>query len=162
MARARAVCLEDPATLTPQHPITPTRCLCFAPPAALLSCCLDSLSPAAAKPTHPLRLLRPLSPRFARARQAENPDMADVYERKLAAMAADAERNRDSTALDENERRLTGLLDAAETRLAAAGPQGWLAGTAYSQADVLFSVVLWRIAMAKQQSRCGREAGGGA
>lgn len=82
--------------------------------------------------------------------------MADVYERKLAAMAADAERNRDSTALDENERRLTGLLDAAETRLAAAGPQGWLAGTAYSQADVLFSVVLWRIAMAKQQSRCGR------
>lgn len=91
--------------------------------------------------------------KFARARQAENPDMADVYERKLAAMAADAERNRDSTALDENERRLTGLLDAAETRLAAAGPQGWLAGTAYSQADVLFSVVLWRIAMAKQQSR---------
>lgn len=80
--------------------------------------------------------------------------MTQVYEAKLAAMAADAERNRDAAVLEENDRRLTGLLEAAEARLAEAGPQGWLAGSAYSQADVLFSVVLWRIAMAKQQSRC--------
>ncbi|PRW34083.1 TCHQD class glutathione S-transferase [Chlorella sorokiniana] len=91
--------------------------------------------------------------KFAAARKAENPDLTDVYDRKLAAMAADAQRNKDSAALEENERRLVGLLDAAETRLGAAGAPAWLAGSAYSQADVLFSVVLWRIAMAKQQSR---------
>ena len=34
--------------------------------------------------------------RFARARQAENPELASVYEAKLAAMAADGKRNEDA------------------------------------------------------------------
>lgn len=145
---------------------------------------------------------------------AENPDLADIYRRKLDAMAA-AEaldkagwrsgpgwhsgpgwpaavctilrrpsltriqtlsntlskrcqthcqalnacmpfgRLQDPKAIEENDRRLVGLLDTAEARLAAAGPAGWLAGPAYSQADVLLSVVLFRIQMAKQTGRCG-------
>jgi len=91
--------------------------------------------------------------RFARARQAENPDLAEVYEKKLAAMAADEARGADPAAAAENDRRLTSLLDAANASLATAGPQAWLAGPAYSEADVLFSVVLWRITMAKQQDK---------
>lgn len=97
--------------------------------------------------------------RYAQARAAEHPDLRPVYERKVEAMRASAGAAGDAEKVSSNEQRLLLLLDAAEARLAGAaaissqGEGSWLAGGAYSQADVLLSVVLFRICMAKLESR---------
>lgn len=100
-----------------------------------------------------LAMLNDFKVNYAKARAAENPDLRDIYQRKAASLAAETSKDMDQAAVQANDERLFGLLDTAETRLKAAGPAGWLAGAEYSQADVLLSVVLFRIAMAKQQAR---------
>lgn len=96
--------------------------------------------------------------RFAQARAAENPDLQPVYERKIQSLHS-AAAPPEHAKVHSNDQLLLTLLDTAEARLAAAaaiasnGELAWLAGGAYSQADVLLTVILFRIHMAKLQSR---------
>ena len=83
----------------------------------------------------------------------ENPDLAPLYQEKLDGMAAGGKVMGDPAASAKNDKVLDGLLDTAESRLKAAGAEGWLAGPAYSLADVLLTVVLFRIEMGKQQAK---------
>ncbi|GAB4813826.1 hypothetical protein N2152v2_000872 [Parachlorella kessleri] len=91
--------------------------------------------------------------RYAQARMKENPDLAPLYQEKLDAMAAGGKAIGDQAAIDKNDKTLGGLLDTAESRLKASGADGWLAGPAYSLADVLLTVLLFRIEMGKQQAK---------
>ncbi|GAB4813824.1 hypothetical protein N2152v2_000870 [Parachlorella kessleri] len=91
--------------------------------------------------------------RYAKARMKENPDLAPLYKERLAAMAAAAKAIEDQAAIDKNDKILNELLDTAESRLKASGAEGWLAGPTYSLADVLLTVLLFRIEMGKQQAK---------
>ena len=83
----------------------------------------------------------------------ENPDLAPLYQEKLDAMAAAGKAIADPAASAKNDRVLDGLLDTAESRLKASGAEAWLAGPAYSLADVLLTVLLFRIEMGKQPAK---------
>lgn len=102
--------------------------------------------------------------KYAEARAREHPELQEVYSRKIAAMKAVSAQVHDAALVEANEQRLLGLLDSAEARLSASGgvvgatassgfTGPWLAGSAYSQADVLLTVVIFRIHMGKLQSR---------
>lgn len=80
--------------------------------------------------------------KYAEARKKENPDMAAVYDAKIAAMKASNARGEDLEAIKANKQQLSELLDEAEVQL---GKTPFLAGSAYSLADVMFTAVLQRI-----------------
>ncbi|KAF8063800.1 hypothetical protein HT031_003657 [Scenedesmus sp. PABB004] len=87
--------------------------------------------------------------KFAEARAAEHPELADTYATKIQSMAAADASAGDAPAVAANEATLVSLLDDAEAALAAGGP--WLAG-AYSVADVAFTPLLFRLGMAGKTS----------
>ncbi len=107
---------------------------------------------------------------YCGARAQEHPTLRAVYEAKIAAIeSADAEVE-NKAAVEANDARLREILDTAEGRLlkhddaskggdgggvqgVQQGGKGWLAGGAYTQADVLFTVVLFRIMMAKLEDK---------
>lgn len=91
--------------------------------------------------------------RYAQARMKENPDLAPLYKEKIEAMAAGIKAIGDQAVVDKNDKVLDELLDTAESRLKASGAEGWLAGPAYSLADVLLTVLLVRVEMNKLQAR---------
>ncbi|GAB4813825.1 hypothetical protein N2152v2_000871 [Parachlorella kessleri] len=90
---------------------------------------------------------------YAQARMKENPDLAPLYKEKIEAMAAGIKAIGDQAVVDKNDKVLDELLDTAESRLKASGAEGWLAGPAYSLADVLLTVLLVRVEMNKLQAR---------
>lgn len=88
--------------------------------------------------------------KFAEARARENPDLADTYRRKVEGIRAAGAEAGDAAAVAANVKQLESLLDEAEVQL---GKTTWLAGPAYSIADVCFTPLLFRLGMASQTSR---------
>lgn len=85
--------------------------------------------------------------KVAEANAKKNPDMADLYQEKIATMKKNLIDNPSNKAIcEENRRQLVALLDEANTRLAT---NKFLAGPAYSAADVIFTPVLYRIYLLK-------------
>ncbi|EFJ13730.1 hypothetical protein SELMODRAFT_446164 [Selaginella moellendorffii] len=83
------------------------------------------------------------------ARMAENPDLANKYHAKLHDMHALEELLKDTDAIQANREHLVGLLEDAEAELAATN--NYLAGESFSMADVMFSPLLARIELMKQE-----------
>lgn len=79
--------------------------------------------------------------KFAKARSAEHPELAEVYTRKIAAMEAAAAQAKDPAAVEANMTQLLSLLDDAEAQL---GKTQYLAGDDYSMADVMMTPVIFR------------------
>lgn len=93
-------------------------------------------------------LLGPLqahTKKVAEAQMQRNPDLAQVYSKKLESMKKNAEAPKDPQVSSQNLRDLVSLLDTAEQRLAKAP---YVAGDEYSAADVIFTPVLYRIFLA--------------
>jgi len=85
----------------------------------------------------------------AEANAKKNPDMAELYAEKVATMRKNLIDNPQNDALTEQNRlQLVALLDEAETKLST---QKFLAGPAYSAADVIFTPVLYRIYLLKKE-----------
>jgi glutathione S-transferase len=81
--------------------------------------------------------------KIAEANAKKNPDMADVYKEKVSTMSKNLiEDPSNPTVCDENRKQLVALLDEANARLAT---NKFLAGPAYSMADVIFTPVLYRL-----------------
>lgn len=88
--------------------------------------------------------------KVAEANAKKNPDMADLYKEKISTMTKNLIENPSNKAVcDENRRQLVALLDEANARLAT---NKFLAGPAYSMADVIFTPVLYRIYQLKFDS----------
>lgn len=80
--------------------------------------------------------------KYAQARAKEHPDLAAVYEAKIASMQKASADGADPSKGKANWEQLVGLLDEAELQLASTP---FLAGQAYSAADVMFTPVLFRL-----------------
>lgn len=89
--------------------------------------------------------------KVAEANAKKNPDMADLYKEKISMMTKNLIENpRNETVAEDNRRQLGALLDEANARLAS---NKFLAGPAYSMADVIFTPVLYRIHQLKFDSQ---------
>lgn len=84
--------------------------------------------------------------KVAEAYAKKYPDMADVYNKKVEGMKKAGVEYADKANGEANKTQLAALLDEANTRL---GKTKYLAGDEYSIADVIFTVVLYRIPMVK-------------
>lgn len=89
-----------------------------------------------------LGVLSDYKKQYAEARKAEHPELREVYDKKLAAMAKTAQESSDPAALESNRVQLHSLLDKAEAVLSK---QPYLAGSEYSAADVIITPVLFRV-----------------
>lgn len=88
--------------------------------------------------------------KVAQARRAENPRMAETYDKKLAAMQTASDEGNDDAKVASNRQQLVKLLDRAEKQLASTN---YLAGSAYSMADVIMTPVLYRIGTVGQDAK---------
>lgn len=89
--------------------------------------------------------------KVAEANAKKNPDMADLYKEKISAMTKNLIENPNNEKVTEDNRKQLGaLLDEANARLAN---NKYLAGPAYSMADVIFTPVLYRIYQLKFDSQ---------
>ncbi|BFI30851.1 ganglioside-induced differentiation-associated protein 1 [Marchantia polymorpha subsp. ruderalis] len=84
--------------------------------------------------------------KICEAQAKRNPDLAELYQKKAAAMKAQIEEPNDKAKCEANKAQLISLLDEAESRLATAS---YLAGEEYSIADVIFTPCLYRIPQVK-------------
>eukprot|EP00878_Enallax_costatus_P004115 GHUV01004343.1.p1 GENE.GHUV01004343.1~~GHUV01004343.1.p1 ORF type:complete len:195 (+),score=74.61 GHUV01004343.1:238-822(+) len=82
--------------------------------------------------------------RYAEARAKEHPELREVYNSKIESLKAADAASGDAAAVSTNEKVLVGLLDEAEQQLSKTQ---YLAGGAYSVADVIFTPVLFRLGM---------------
>ena len=88
--------------------------------------------------------------KVAEANAKKNPDLAELYQKKISTMQKNLIENpRNKAISDENRRQLVALLDEANARLVT---NKFLAGPAYSAADVIFTPVLYRINQLKFDS----------
>jgi glutathione S-transferase len=88
--------------------------------------------------------------KVAEANAKKNPDMAKLYEEKISTMRKSLIENPSNESLaKENRAQLQALVDEAEARLTS---NKFLAGDAYSAADVIFTPVLYRIYQLKKDS----------
>ncbi|KAG0627919.1 hypothetical protein M758_2G238000 [Ceratodon purpureus] len=88
--------------------------------------------------------------KVAEANAKKNPDMADLYKEKISTMTKNLIDNPNNKAVsDDNRKQLVALLDEANARLAT---NKYLAGPAYTMADVIFTPVLYRIYQLKFDS----------
>ncbi|WIA34352.1 hypothetical protein OEZ86_012689 [Tetradesmus obliquus] len=85
--------------------------------------------------------------KYAEARAAQHPELKDTYSSKIQSMKAADATAKDAAAVAANNALLLGLLDDAEQQLASSS---FLAGPAYSVADVMFTPVLFRLGMANK------------
>lgn len=87
--------------------------------------------------------------KVAAARAAQNPDLKEVYEKKIKSMEQTAADNKDKAKVEANEKQLVGLLDVAEERLTPKEGVSedllFLGGPAYSIADAMFAPILYRV-----------------
>ncbi|KAL3694018.1 hypothetical protein R1sor_007669 [Riccia sorocarpa] len=84
--------------------------------------------------------------KVAQSLAKKNPDLAEVYQKKIEALKKSFEEPTDKAKADANKSQLISLLDEAESRLANAP---FLAGQEYSIADVIFTPCLQRIPQVK-------------
>ena len=80
--------------------------------------------------------------KVAEANAKRYPELAELYNQKITSMQKSIDDPTDKTIADANREQLVSLLDEAETRLAS---NKFLAGPAYSAADVIFTPVLYRL-----------------
>eukprot|EP00882_Tetradesmus_deserticola_P006755 GHRQ01007110.1.p2 GENE.GHRQ01007110.1~~GHRQ01007110.1.p2 ORF type:complete len:144 (+),score=70.89 GHRQ01007110.1:993-1424(+) len=85
--------------------------------------------------------------KYAEARSKQHPELRDTYSSKIASMKAADAAGQDAAAVRANDTLLLELLDGAEQQLAKSS---FLAGPAYSVADVMFTPVLYRLGMANK------------
>ncbi|XP_024393589.1 glutathione S-transferase TCHQD isoform X2 [Physcomitrium patens] len=85
--------------------------------------------------------------KVAEANMKRNPDMAELYKKKIATMEAQLAEPDNREAVEQNLRQLAGLLDEAEARLST---NKFLAGDSYSAADCIFTPVIYRLFMVKK------------
>lgn len=86
--------------------------------------------------------------KVAEANAKKNPDMAKLYEEKISTMRKNLIENPSNESLaKENRAQLQALVDEAEARLTS---NKFLAGDAYSAADVIFTPVLYRVYQLKK------------
>lgn len=88
--------------------------------------------------------------KYAEARQRKNPDLGEVYAEKIAAMKRASQNAADPSKVEANQKQLATLLDDAEKQLTSTK---FLAGDAYSVADVIMTPVLKRLGLAKQEEQ---------
>ncbi|MEW5304666.1 MAG: hypothetical protein WDW36_007261 [Sanguina aurantia] len=74
--------------------------------------------------------------------KARNPQLRSVYDEKLQAMTQTEAKGSDPRAQEANRAELRSILSQAEATLSK---QNFLAGSEYSAADALLSVILWRL-----------------
>lgn len=86
--------------------------------------------------------------RVAEAAAKRNPDLADVYMKKIETLKKTNEEPSNKEAVEANKAQLVGLLDEADTRLSSTK---YLAGDEYTMADVIFTPVLYRIPQVSQE-----------
>mmetsp|Transcript_14011 Transcript_14011/g.30314 ORF Transcript_14011/g.30314 Transcript_14011/m.30314 type:complete len:269 (+) Transcript_14011:173-979(+) len=86
--------------------------------------------------------------RYAEARKRENPDLAAVYDAKLAAMKASEQEAADTAKVEANRKELSSLMAEADEAL---GKTKFIAGDEYSLADVVLTCMLYRIHMVHKE-----------
>jgi glutathione S-transferase len=91
-----------------------------------------------------LSRLQEFKVKYAEARAQERPDLRDVYDKKIKALKQAAAESHDAAAVAANEEVLVDILNEAEQQL---GKTQYLAGGAYSIADVTFTPLLFRLGM---------------
>ncbi|MEW5318559.1 MAG: hypothetical protein WDW38_009773 [Sanguina aurantia] len=74
--------------------------------------------------------------------KARNPQLRSVYDEKVQAMTQTEAKGSDPRAQEANRAELRSILSKAEATLSK---QNFLAGSEYSAADALLSVILWRL-----------------
>lgn len=84
--------------------------------------------------------------KVAEANAKKYPDLAELYNKKVAGMKAAGEKGGEKEVGEANKAQLVAILDEAEARLTN---NKYLAGEEYSIADVIFTVCLYRIPMVK-------------
>jgi glutathione S-transferase len=85
--------------------------------------------------------------KVAEANMKRNPELADVYTKKIGEMNRIMNEPADTAKVQLNWKQLEALLDEAEARLSSSK---FLAGEEYSAADAIFTPVLFRVGMAKK------------
>lgn len=78
----------------------------------------------------------------AKSHAKRNPDMAELYTKKIAALERVIAEPNDAAAVERNHKQLIVLLDEAEARLEA---RKFIGGDQYSAADAIFTPVLYRV-----------------
>ncbi|KAL2633710.1 hypothetical protein R1flu_005189 [Riccia fluitans] len=84
--------------------------------------------------------------KVAQAQAKKNPDLAEVYQKKIESIKTTIDEPTDKAKAEANKSQLVTLLDEAESRLASSS---FLAGEEYSIADVIFTPCLQRIPQVK-------------
>lgn len=87
--------------------------------------------------------------KVAEANATRYPDLAELYKKKLVSLKKSIERPSNSDAREKNLKQLSDLLDEAEARLSSTK---FLAGDAYSAADIIFTPVLFRVYQVKKDA----------
>lgn len=87
--------------------------------------------------------------KVAEAEAQRHPELADAYNKKIQSMKAAGAESSDAAKVEANQQVLLGLLDKAETQL---GKTKFLAGDAYSMADVVMTPALFRIHTVKKDT----------
>ncbi|KAG0612360.1 hypothetical protein M758_6G021500 [Ceratodon purpureus] len=85
--------------------------------------------------------------KVAEANAKRYPELAELYKQKITSMQKNIDEPTDAAIADANRKQLVSLLDEAETRLAF---NKFLAGPAYSAADVIFTPVVYRLYQLKK------------
>lgn len=78
----------------------------------------------------------------AKAHAKRNPDMAELYTKKIAGLERVIAEPNDAAAVERNHKQLMVLLDEAEARLEG---RKFIGGDEYSAADAIFTPVLYRV-----------------
>lgn len=86
--------------------------------------------------------------KVAEASAKRNLELADVYKKKVESLKRISQEPKDKVKVNDNKMQLVGLLDEADSRLSSSK---YLAGDEYSIADVIFTPVLYRIPLVKQE-----------
>ncbi|CAM6088689.1 unnamed protein product [Calypogeia fissa] len=86
--------------------------------------------------------------KVAEAAAKRNPDLADVYKKKIESLKRINEEPSNKELVEANKAQLVELLDEADIRLSS---MKYLAGDEYSMADVIFTPVLYRIPQVSQE-----------
>lgn len=86
--------------------------------------------------------------KVAEAHARRNPDMADLYKRKIAYLERVMAEPNDKAVCEQNVKHLTSLLDEAEATLRS---RKFIAGDEYSAADAIFTPVLYRMVLFKKE-----------
>jgi glutathione S-transferase len=86
--------------------------------------------------------------KVAEAHKKRNPEMAELYTKRIAAMEKVIAEMSDTSLAESNRQQVKELLDEAESILAT---KKFLAGDEYSAADVIFTPVIYRMYTVKKE-----------